>query len=86
MAGRMVIVGGVAAGASAATKARRVNEEIEIIDIRCSDDLRKAWQPFIHSTHYQTHGSFPRVSFGSQVLELVQPTKEGGVTDGRRGS
>ena len=36
----------------------RAMEQTEIIDIRCEDDLRKTWDPFIHSHHYEIHSSF----------------------------
>ena len=57
----------------------RVMEETEIIDIRSEDDLRKTWDPFIHSHHYQTHASFydsmlgllPRRSVEMMFRQLV---------------
>ena len=33
-------------------------EQIEIIDIRESDDLRESWDPFIHTHHYDVHADF----------------------------
>lgn len=36
----------------------RVMEQTEIIDIRSEDDLCEAWDPFIHSHHYEIHSSF----------------------------
>lgn len=33
-------------------------EEIEIIDIKGDEELRRTWRPFIHSHHYQTTKSF----------------------------
>ena len=33
-------------------------EEIEIIDIKAEDTLRSKWDRFIHSHHYQVHGSY----------------------------
>lgn len=33
-------------------------EQIEIIDIKKEDELRKTWQPFIHTHHYQTTDTF----------------------------
>lgn len=36
----------------------REMEQTEIIDIRSEEDLYKAWEPFIHTHHYDTHSSF----------------------------
>lgn len=33
-------------------------EEIEIIDVKDRDVLRKTWDPFIHTHHYRAHNSF----------------------------
>jgi len=37
---------------------KRQFEEIEIIDIRAEEELRKLWDDFIHTHHYQVHPSF----------------------------
>lgn len=37
---------------------KRNMEEIEIIDVREENDLRKTWDKFIHTHHYQTHTNF----------------------------
>ena len=33
-------------------------EQIEIIDIKKEDDLKKSWDPFIHTHHYEVHSDF----------------------------
>jgi len=37
---------------------KRQFEEIEIIDIKPEDELRRTWEPFIFGGHYQAHRSF----------------------------
>lgn len=37
---------------------KRNMEEFEVIDIRCEDDIRKTWSPFIHSHHYRVESNF----------------------------
>lgn len=37
---------------------KRNMEEIEIIDVREENDLRKTWDKFIHTHHYQIHTKF----------------------------
>lgn len=36
----------------------REMEQTEIIDIRCEDELRTCWEPFIHTHHYEVIDSF----------------------------
>lgn len=36
----------------------RSMEELEIIDIRQEDDLRRTWSPFIHTHHYRVESNF----------------------------
>jgi hypothetical protein len=37
---------------------QRSLEQTELIDIRTEDDLRKTWEPFIHTHHCEIHSSF----------------------------
>jgi hypothetical protein len=37
---------------------KRSMEETEIIDIRSEDELHQNWAEFIHTHHYEVHGSF----------------------------
>ncbi|NFD04997.1 hypothetical protein EXN50_00445 [Clostridium botulinum] len=39
-------------------------EEIEIVDIREKEDVKKSWDDFIHSHHYSVHKSFYDTTLG----------------------
>ena len=45
--------------------AQRNLEEIEIIDIKDEDELRRTWEPFIHSHHYGVFKSFYESCIGN---------------------
>lgn len=59
---------------------KRDLEEIEIIDIRPEENLRKAWSRFIHTHHYRTTddyfssllGAFPRRTCEAMWEQLME--------------
>lgn len=65
--------------------AERNLEEIEVIDIKPPEELRRTWRPFIHTHHYRTYGaweecwcaSFPRrtcEAMWDTLMELSPPS------------